>query len=71
MGLISTSSTSPNSPHKAGRQDASGDALSPELVRAVADLVYAMLRRDLKLEQERERFRGEEIRHNGQGGRSC
>lgn len=39
------------------RQDAADAAgISPELVRAVADRVYAMLRRDLQIERERYRL---------------
>lgn len=39
------------------RQNASDAAgISPELVRAVADRVYAMLRRDLQIERERYRL---------------
>lgn len=38
-------------------QTASSEAdISPELVRAVADRVYAMLRRDLQIERERYRL---------------
>lgn len=37
-------------------QNTSESGLSPELVRQVADRVYAMLRRDLQIERERRRL---------------
>ena len=39
-----------------GEAASSEAGISPELVRAVADRVYAMLRRDLQIERERNRL---------------
>jgi hypothetical protein len=55
MPTTSQDPQSPASPRRAGGDSDGRAELSPELVRRVADRVWAMLRRDLELERERRR----------------
>jgi hypothetical protein len=61
------SQTAPKTPAETPGVSNPGSRLTPELVRQVADKVYAMLIKELGIENERCRFEGKD-RNNLMGG---